>query len=123
MWADLKSCAPEAVTISKADGTPNENPTVRELLTESNVRIAKFLDSMESKFREHLAHNAADVYSLMPQMLLELAKSRRKLNDFTEGVLIHTMQRLDDFQQEYKKWISAGDSGGSILGLGKNRLC
>eukprot|EP00299_Pterocystis_sp_00344_P014194 c7018_g1_i3.p1 GENE.c7018_g1_i3~~c7018_g1_i3.p1 ORF type:complete len:259 (+),score=75.12 c7018_g1_i3:66-779(+) len=118
LYCDLQKSSAQTVV---PDSMEQETFTVRDLLRESNLRIAKIIQTIEHQFGQELKQDEVPEASvLLPKLLLQQAQSMKKLNDYTEGILMHTMQRLELFQRGGQ----SDDSASMIANpLGKRWVC
>ena len=64
------------------------------------------IDAIAAELRRSAATKRADaldseVSSLLYDLLMDSASCRKRLNDYTEGLLVQTAQKLDVFKASY----------------------
>ena len=98
LWKKL-----EASSIEKLNVGQQEVLGVKDLLRLSNEQI----DSVVSETKRMGPSKASDAIdaemsSLVYDLLLDTSGCRRRLNDYTEGLLVQTAQKLDIFKAAYE---------------------
>jgi hypothetical protein len=93
LFISLKSSTADKIIITDKD---ESKLNIKDLLRESNVRITRIIQRIRTEFAsELLKSDSPDTHSLLPKLLFENAMNMRKLNDYIEGILMHTIQKLE----------------------------
>ena len=96
LWRKL-----EASSIEKINVGQQEALGVRDLLKLSNEQIDQI--ALELKRIAAQAKNGGEVSTLVYDLMMDSASCRKRLNDYTEGLLVQTAQRLDVFAAAFKQ--------------------
>ena len=96
LWKKL-----EASSIEKINVGQQEALGVRDLLKLSNEQVDQI--AVELKRIAAQAKNGGEVSTLLYDLMMDSASCRKRLNDYTEGLLVQTAQRLDVFAAAFKQ--------------------
>ena len=96
LWKKL-----EASSIEKLNVGQQEALGVKDLLRLSNEQIEQVASELKRATSSTVLHG--EVSSLLCDLFTDASSSRRRLNDFTEGLLVQTAQRLDVFKAQYQQ--------------------
>ena len=97
LWKKLESS-----TIEKINVGHQEDLGIKDLIKLSNEQI----DSIAAELKRIASQRRSDggeLSALLYDLLLDAASCRKRLNDYTEGLLVQTAQKLDVFKAAYNQ--------------------
>ena len=97
LWKKL-----EASSIEKLNVGQQEALGVKDLLKLSNEQIDQIAAELK-RIASHAKRDGSEMSTLLYDLLMDSASCRKRLNDYTEGLLVQTAQRLDVFAAAYKQ--------------------
>ena len=97
LWKKLETSSIEKLNVGQQDALG-----VKDLLKLSNEQI----DGIAAELKRTAAAKRADALdselsTLLYDLLMDAASCRKRLNDYTEGLLVQTAQKLDVFKANY----------------------
>ena len=75
---------------------------MKDLLKLSNEQIDQIAAELK-RIASHAKRDGSEMSTLLYDLLMDSASCRKRLNDYTEGLLVQTAQRLDVFAAAYKQ--------------------
>ena len=96
LWKKL-----EASSIEKINVGQQEALGVKDLLKLSNEQIETIAQEIKRTAKSAGGLNS-ELTSLLYDLILDAASLRKRLNDYTEGLLVQTAQKLDVFRAAYQ---------------------
>lgn len=98
LWRKL-----EASSIEKLNIGQQETLGVRDLLQLSNEQIDGIASELKRLSATSVSRNdGGEFTTLLHDLLLDSASCRKRLNDYTEGLLVQTAQKLDGFKAAFQ---------------------
>ena len=77
---------------------------VKDLLRLSNEQIEGLVAELKRMSASSAArHDGGELSTLLYDLLMDSASCRRRLNDYTEGLLVQTAQKLDAFKAAFQQ--------------------
>ena len=98
LWKKLESSSIEKLNVGQQEALG-----VKDLLKLSNEQIDNIATELKRLSAASATRNdGGELSTLLYDLLMDSASCRRRLNDYTEGLLVQTAQKLDQFKAAYQ---------------------
>ena len=99
LWKKL-----EASSIERLNVGAQEALGVKDLLRLSNEQIDSIAGELKrlSASSAHARNDSGELSTLLYDLLMDAASCRKRLNDYTEGLLVQTAHKMESFKAAYE---------------------
>jgi len=112
-WKRLESSSIEKVNVGQQEALG-----VKELIKLSNEAIENIVNEVKRNASQRLKGGKDDeILTLVYDLMIDASSSRKRLNDYTEGLLVQTAQKMDSFKAAFeasKRGGMGGDKGSTF---------
>jgi len=93
----------ERSSIEKVNVGQQENLGVKELIKLSNEQIENIMADVKRQAAQRAKGGKDDdTLNLVVELLMDTSSNRKRLNDYTEGLLVQTAQKMDQFKAAFE---------------------
>ena len=97
LWKRLESSSIEKVNVGQQEALG-----VKDLIKLSNEQIDTVTTEVRRAASKKRDGEPSDVMSLVLELMLDNSACRKRLNDYTEGLLVQTAHKMESFKAAYE---------------------
>ena len=97
LWKRLESSSIEKVNVGQQEALG-----VKDLIKLSNEQIDTVTTEVRRAASKKRDGEPSDVASLVLELMLDNSACRKRLNDYTEGLLVQTAHKMESFKAAYE---------------------